>query len=92
MQALFAIIVMVGMVAAPPASGRMLLVPMNVDAGRGLARMAVGAGARLVDRGPFGGSLVVWGDSAPLMAALLPRHVLVLRATAGGCRDEGRGQ
>lgn len=89
MQGLFAVAAVIGLVAVPPASGRMLLVPMDAGGRDGLARIAIGTGARLVDRGPFDGSLVVSGDSAALMAALVPRHVLVLRTEAAGCGDEG---
>jgi hypothetical protein len=90
LQGLFAVAAILGLVAAPPATGRMLLVPVDAQGRDGLARIAIDAGARLVDRGPFGGSLVVFGDRGPLMAALLPRHVLVLRAEVGGCGDEGQ--
>jgi len=90
LQSLFATASVIGLVAVPPASGRMLLVPVGAAGRDGLARIAIAAGARLVDRGPFSGSLVVSGDGAALMAVLIPRHVLVLRAVGGGCGEEGR--
>ncbi|CAN5261832.1 hypothetical protein BH10PSE13_BH10PSE13_13720 [soil metagenome] len=90
LQSLLAIASVVGLVAVPPASGRMLLLPVHAGGRDGLARIAIEAGARLVDQGPFNGSLVVSGDRAALMAVLVPRHVLVLRAEGGGCGDEGR--
>lgn len=94
-QCLFAVAAVAGLIAVPPASGRMLLVPMDAGGRDGLVRLAVGAGARLVDRGPFSGSMVVSGDRGTLMAALLPRHILVLRAGVGGCGDKslrGKGR
>lgn len=88
-QTLFAACLVAGLVAAPPASGRILLVPVGAAGRDGLARLAIDAGARLVETGPVAGSLVVTGNSGPLMRALLPRHVLVLRADIAGCGSRG---
>ncbi|MET0363643.1 MAG: hypothetical protein ABW169_03225 [Sphingobium sp.] len=87
----FAVMAIIGLIAAPPASGRILLVPIGGEGRDGLARLAIDAGARLVAPGPWAGSLVVSGDRAPLIAALLPRHALVLSASLGGC-GEGEGR
>ncbi|MFT3968004.1 MAG: hypothetical protein QM690_19210 [Sphingobium sp.] len=88
-QACLAVIMTMGLIAAPPASGRMLLVPMGAEGRDGLARRAVDAGARLVAPGPLGGSLIVSGESGPLIAALMPGHALVLAASLGGCGEGG---
>ncbi|HEX7872406.1 MAG TPA: hypothetical protein VF475_05805 [Sphingobium sp.] len=86
-QACFAVLAIIGLIVAPPVSGRILLVPMGGEGRDGLARIAIDAGARLVAPGPLAGSLVVSGDSAPLIAALMPRHALVLSASMGGCGE-----
>lgn len=78
----------IGLIAAPPASGRMLLVPLGHQGRDSLARAAVAAGARLVGPGPFGGSLLVSGERRALVAALMPAHALVLAGTVGGCGKE----
>jgi hypothetical protein len=87
LQMLFVLAIVIGLVAAPPASGRMLLVPLGGEGRDGLARLAVGTGARLVAPGPIGGSLVVEGQRGPLMAAMMPGHGLVLSASMGGCGE-----
>ncbi|HEX7854932.1 MAG TPA: hypothetical protein VF503_14685 [Sphingobium sp.] len=87
LQMVFVLCVVVALIAAPPASGRMLLIPLGGEGRDGLARMAIDAGARLVAPGPLGGSLVVSGEGAALIVALMPRHVLVLSASIGGCGE-----
>ena len=71
--------------AMPPASGRMLLVPLTAAARAALAPAAVDHGARLVAAGPWGGSLLVDGQWDRLARPLLTRGVIVLAARAGGC-------
>ncbi|MET0137049.1 MAG: hypothetical protein ABW048_04575 [Sphingobium sp.] len=85
MQAMLVLVAVSGMVAAPPARGRMLLLPLDGASRDALARIAVNAGAALVDTGPFGRGLVVSGERSALMGAALRAHMLVLRATSGGC-------
>lgn len=86
-QALFVLIVVLGLIAMPPASGRMLLVPLGQEGRDGVARIAIGVGARLVGPGQLRGSLVVSGERAALIAALMPRRALVLSASMGGCGE-----
>ncbi|MCE7797589.1 hypothetical protein LWE61_13640 [Sphingobium sufflavum] len=78
------------MIVAPPAKGRILLVPLDGGGRDGLARVALGAGAALVDAGPFRNSLIVSGERSALLAAMRDGHMLVLRAAAGGCGDKGQ--
>lgn len=72
-----------GLVLAPPVQGRMLLVPLFGQASA--SAVAVDAGARLVARGRFGGSLVVMGERGRLGPAALLQGVLVLSAPALLC-------
>lgn len=71
----------------PPAQGRVLLVPISPDAQEALIHLATRYGARLVERGPFHGSMIVEGARSDLAAALLPYGILPLRAPRGGCGD-----
>ena len=87
LQFLFVAGTVVALIAAPPASGQMLLVPLDGGGRDGLARVAVNAGARLIGPGPLDGSLVVSGERAALVAALMPAHALVLNAAIGGCGE-----
>lgn len=73
----------------PPASGRMLLMPMTQDGRAGLARVAVAHGARLIAAGPWTGSLVVEGRRDTLARPLLMAGVLAIAGDAGGCGDLG---
>ncbi len=78
------------MIAAPPASGRMLLLPLDGGGRDELARVATDAGAALVDVGPIQDSLIVSGSRSALLGAMMRGRMLVLRATAGGCDSEGQ--
>ncbi|MET0241597.1 MAG: hypothetical protein ABW184_17020 [Sphingobium sp.] len=84
-QAVFVLAAMMGLVVAPPVSGEMLLIPTGAKGRDALAGIAIGAGARLVGAGPLSESLVVSGDRAALMEALMPGQALVLRAGWRGC-------
>jgi hypothetical protein len=83
---LLAMIGIVGaLVAAPPASGRIMLVPLTAGAAHGMVSMAIDRGASLVGRGPIPGSIVVDGDRALLLRALLRHGVALLAAPVSGC-------
>lgn len=69
---------------APPARGRMVLVPVWPGSAVRLAAAAMERGGRLVATGPFAGSLVVEGERARLIP-LLARGVVPLSATAIDC-------
>ncbi|WP_298398572.1 hypothetical protein [Sphingobium sp.] len=73
--------------AAPPAQGRILLVPMTGKARGVLAAEAVRHGARLVSAGPWAGSLLVDGQRAALSGPLLRRGILLLSTQVGGCAE-----
>ena len=73
---------------APPAHGRMLVVPVWPGSGRHLAADLVGRGGRLVAPGPFAGSLVVDGDRARLVDGLIARGVVPMSAVLVDCGDE----
>ncbi|MET0248283.1 MAG: hypothetical protein ABW164_00990 [Sphingobium sp.] len=72
---------------APPVQGRVLLMPTNQDAKEALIPIATRHGARLVERGPFNGSMIVEGARDDLAVALLAHGILPLRAPRGGCGD-----
>ena len=86
-------LLLVGLIAlyiAPPAQGRMLLLPLT-DRGRdNLAALAIKNGALLVATGPASGSMLVEGRRDQLMTPLLRRGILVMAARTGGCGGEGR--
>jgi hypothetical protein len=71
-------------VAAPPAAGPLLLVPVTDAAAATMVADAVAGGARLVGPGPLPGSLVVAGTRSEIARALGP-GVLVLAAPPSGC-------
>lgn len=76
---------LLGLYAVPPASGRMLLLPLTDEAQAMVAPVAVAEGARLVSKGPWPGSLLVEGRRDQLVPALLRRGVVALSAQVGGC-------
>ncbi|WHO40010.1 hypothetical protein PMI04_005305 [Sphingobium sp. AP49] len=75
----------------PPASGRMLLIPMTPHARTELVPAAVAHGARLVASGRIAGSLVVEGRRDQLAVPLLRRGILPVRAFAGACGETVEG-
>lgn len=78
---------LLGLYAVPPASGRMLLVPLTDDARAAVAPIAVAQGAMLITKGPWPGSLLVEGQRDQLGPALLRRGVIALSAQMGGCGE-----
>jgi hypothetical protein len=84
-QGLLAFTIVGGLIAVPPATGSMMLVSLDGVGRDSLARTAIDAGARLVDAGPFHGSLIVSGQRSALLGMMMERHVLVLRVFSGGC-------
>lgn len=77
---------------APPAQGRMLLVPLTAAAASSVAVDARGAGAALLGRGPVPGSLVVMGTRDRFAALSLARGILILAAPALLCGTQAEGQ
>jgi hypothetical protein len=69
---------------APPAEGRMILVPLWPQAADRLVARSAAAGARLVGHGPLPRSLVVSGRRAALAPAMAA-GVLILAAPPAGC-------
>lgn len=79
-----------GLYAAPPAQGRMLLVPLSAQGRATLAAVAIDHGARLVAAGPWAGSLLVDGRRDRLAGPLLRHGVLALSSAARGCGEAVR--
>ena len=72
---------------APPAQGKMMLVPMTEEAASALPLLAAGRGALIIGGGPFAGSLVVDGRRETLMAAGWNHAILVTAAPVTGCAE-----
>lgn len=70
---------------APPASGEILLIPLNRAGAGELVPAAVAQGARLIGRGPVAGSMIVYGDGRRLARTLIGDGVIALSARATGC-------
>lgn len=75
---------------APPAHGRILLVPIWPGSGSHLAADMVDHGARLVALGPTRGSIVVDGDRDRIVPGLLRRGVIPMSAVLVDCGDKER--
>ncbi|MDV3457329.1 hypothetical protein RZN05_10075 [Sphingomonas sp. HF-S4] len=69
---------------APPAQGRMLLVPLAGQDADSVAVWATQAGARIVGRGPLG-SLAVDGLRGDLLGPALRNATLVVAAPPAAC-------
>lgn len=69
----------------PPATGKMLLIPVESAAGSRLTRTAIDTGALIIGRGPIAGSLIVYGDSRRLAAPLLRRGAIAIAAPDTSC-------
>lgn len=76
---------MVALAFAPPARGRMLLVPLAPRAAAKLPAAAVAGGARLLGTGPVTGSLVVVADRAQLGGVSLADGMIILSGPALLC-------
>ncbi len=69
---------------APPASGRMLLIPLSADAAARLVPSVIARGGRLIGPGPLPRSYVFVGDRARI-AGSLRDGVVALAAPPAGC-------
>jgi len=76
---------LIGLTFAPPAQGRMLLVPLTASARAQLPIAAFGHHALLLGSGPFRGSLVVTGGPPSLVWTMLRLGVLPVAASPAGC-------
>ena len=75
---------------APPAHGRMLLVPVTGGDQGAAIRAARDAGALILGRGPLPRSAVVEGARSQVTAAALRAGMITLAAPSGGCGGAGR--
>ncbi len=75
--------------AAPPAQGAMLLVPLSASAERRMLPAAFDEATSVVGAGPVAGSLVVRGERARLLGRLARLGVVVLAAPPAGCAGAG---
>ena len=72
---------------APPARGRMLVVPLSGDAAAAV-RVARDADALVVGRGPLPRSAIVEGARARLLGATARAGMVLLAAPQGGCAED----
>ena len=79
-QLLLALFGFAALAFTPPERGAMLLVPLTREARAHLPALAVAHGALLLGVGPGGGSLVVRGDRARLVEALLRHSIIAVAA------------
>jgi hypothetical protein len=71
----------------PPASGRLLLVPIAAGSVP-VVQVAVAGGALLLEAGPLPGSQVVLGDRTAIAEAAGHWPMLILAAPPAGCRAD----
>ncbi|MEG3163180.1 hypothetical protein U1701_01090 [Sphingomonas sp. PB2P19] len=81
------VIGLAGLALAPPASGRMLLVPLTPQGAADLIPLALRSGGLLLGAGPLPHSYVVVGDGARLAAATAGHAIVRVAAPAAGCGD-----
>ena len=88
-QLALAMLALASLAFAPPAQGRMMLVPLD---GRPVSRAVItDRHATPLRSGPLPGSWVVDGDRV-LLSGLWAERVLVLAAPAAQCAEEGYGE
>jgi hypothetical protein len=87
-QCALILIGLLGLYAAPPTQGRMLLLPLTMEARGDLAQVAIAHGARLIAHGPWAGSMLVEGRRDELVPALMREGVIALSAQMGGCGEQ----
>ncbi|MFZ2997124.1 hypothetical protein [Sphingobium sp.] len=90
-QMLGVIILLVLLTVMPSQRGTMLLWPIGSQNGKGVAAIAIAAGAVLVGRSA-NGALIVQGERARLLQAMLPHAIIPLAASTGFCGSEPAGE
>ena len=86
-QMALAIVALLGLNFAPPARGKILLIPLTADARARLPAEIIRNEALLFGVGPFEGSLVVVENHQNLMMPMLRLGVLPLAAPPAGCGE-----
>lgn len=84
-QCAIALVGLVVLALTPPATGRMLIVPLLGGNGGSAVRLAIDHGASLVAAGPFSGSVVIMGDRARLEPAAWSAGMMMVAAPPSGC-------
>ena len=72
-------------IAAPPAAGAMIAIPVSDAAPHSVAQWATEAEGKIVGSGRIPGSLIILGARARLLPAAIQNHALLLRAPAFLC-------
>lgn len=71
---------------APPERGSLLAVPLGNASAAEIINVALAQGAGIEGRGPWGDTVVLWGERDPLSAALRAHGVVLLAASPELCR------
>lgn len=87
MQVSSAILGLLMLALWPPASGRMLLVPIDGSDANSVLTGALAGDARILGPGALPRSLVVIGNRAQITARFHPWSVLALAPTPSGCGE-----
>ena len=87
-QIVVVLLAMAAVPLAPPATGRMLVVPLGTGDEAGAVRAARDAGALILGSGPLPRSTIVEGARAPVLAAAWRAGMVALAAPRGGCDPE----
>lgn len=82
---------LLGLALWPPATGEMMLVPLDGEDVGAVATLAVAGGATLLGNGPLPGSLVVIGDRATIAAVPKAWPMLIVAAPPAACGTPGKG-
>ncbi|WP_375285607.1 hypothetical protein [Sphingomonas sp.] len=86
-QALIVLLAMAAVPLAPPAKGRMLVVPVGGGDEAAAVRAAREAGALILGSGPLPRSTIVEGARGPMLAAAWRAGMVALAAPQGGCGE-----
>ncbi|MBO9574171.1 MAG: hypothetical protein J7494_00400 [Sphingobium sp.] len=89
-QTLLVLILMMGALLAPPASGSILLVPLGPGKSATMLQQALSHGARLEGRGLIPGSFVVHARRDSIAAAMWQVGALVVAANPLLCGKTGQ--
>jgi hypothetical protein len=86
-QVLIVLLAMAAVPLAPPAKGRMLVVPVGGGDEAAAVRAAREAGALILGSGPLPRSTIVVGAREPVLAAAWRAGMVTLAAPQGGCGE-----
>lgn len=86
-QILIVVLALAAVPLAPPATGRMLVVPVAGGDEAAAVRAAREAGALILGSGPLPRSTIVEGARGPVLAAAWHAGAIAIAAPSGGCGE-----